>query len=49
MDRFRRVLGLKEEQLSDHDVGSIVGDRTVDTHDSLFEKAREDVVGSLPS
>ena len=43
------ILRLEEEQLRDDDVGGIVGDGAVDANDALFEQARENVVGPLPS
>lgn len=49
MDGLGRVFGFEEEQLSNNDVGSIVGDRAVDANDSLFKEAREDVVSPLSS
>lgn len=49
MDGFRRVFRLKEEQLCDDDVGRIIRDGTVDADNSLFQEAREDVVGSFSS
>lgn len=49
VDGFGGVLGLEEEELSDDDVGGVVGDGTIDTHDSFLEKTGEDVVGALAS
>lgn len=49
VDGFGGVLGLEEEELGDDDVGSVVGDGTVDANDSFFQEAREDVVGAFAS
>lgn len=49
MNGLRGVLRLKEEKLSNNNMGSIIRDGAIDTDDSLLEEAREDVVGSLSS
>uniref|UniRef100_A0A7C8YVU2 Uncharacterized protein n=1 Tax=Opuntia streptacantha TaxID=393608 RepID=A0A7C8YVU2_OPUST len=46
---FIGVFRFKEKELGNDDMGSIIGDGAIDADDALFEKAREDVVGSLPS
>lgn len=49
IDGLGWVLGLQKEKLRNDDVGSVVVNWTVDADDALLEKAREDVVCSLPS
>ena len=49
VDGYGRVFRLKVQKLSDDDMSSVVGDRAIDTDNSFFEKAREDVVGSFTS
>lgn len=49
VDGFGRIFGFEEEELRNDDVGSVVGDGSVDADNALLQKAREDVVCPLTS
>ncbi|MCY1453231.1 hypothetical protein D3C76_1418090 [compost metagenome] len=47
MDILVRVLGLKEQQLGNHQVGHVVLDLADQENHPLFQQARIDIVGTL--
>src|SRR5262249_6642586 len=45
---FFWIFGLKEQELSSNQVRNLISDDRSEEHDTIFQKAGEDIVGALP-